>query len=65
MDLTSCRAIGMGEGPIPWLAVRQYAVDAELEEESREDLFYFIGKMDTAYLEHRAKTVKEKAAKSG
>lgn len=62
MDLTSCRAVGFGEGPIPWTATRIMA-DEELglAGEQREDLFYYIGRMDTVYLEHRAKKQESKA----
>lgn len=64
LDLNTCRHIGFGEGPIPWAVTRQMA-DEELglEDEQREDLFYYVAKMDTAYLEYRAKETEKKANK--
>lgn len=60
MDLTSCRGTGYGtEGPISWLAVNAYADAKEIVDEQREDLFYFVGKMDLVYLNHKAQKIKE------
>lgn len=60
MDLTSCRGTGYGtEGPISWLAVNEYADAKGFEDEQREDLFYFIGKLDLVYLEFKTQKLKE------
>lgn len=60
MDLTSCRGSGYGtEGPISWLAINQYADAKEFEEEQREDLFYFIQKLDAIYLGHKTQKLKD------
>jgi hypothetical protein len=59
MDLTTCRAIGMAEGPIPWTAVRDYCDELLLEGDQREDMFHHIREMDTVYLKHRAKKSKK------
>jgi hypothetical protein len=61
MDLTTCRSMGFGEGPVPWSAVRDYCNELELEGDQREDMFAHIRLMDTAYLSYRA--AKTKAAK--
>lgn len=51
-DLTTCRQLGFGAaGAIPWSAIKDYAVAFDFDEEQAEDLFYFIRKMDNAYLE--------------
>lgn len=54
-DLSTHRC-GMGDGPIMWLAVEQYADRLELDEVQREDLHYHIHAMDEAFFEHREKT---------
>jgi len=49
-DLSTCRAIGMDVGPIPWTAIVQY-----VEQEQIEDGLAFkwvIRAMDGAYLGH-------------
>jgi hypothetical protein len=54
-DLTTCRAVGFCEGPIQWTAIEAWAVAAELDKEQREDLHYFISRLDEKYLAHRDK----------
>lgn len=51
LDLTSCRAIGMGLGPIPWTAINQYARAYDYSDEQEDDLQFYITRMDHAYLE--------------
>jgi hypothetical protein len=63
-DLDSCRAIGMGEGPISWLAVDAYAAARGLGSEQRSDLHAFIPAMDRAYLKHCA-AERDKGRKHG
>lgn len=58
MDLTTCRSIGQVEGPISWLAIREWAADHALEGEQRDDLFYHIYTLDATYLEHVSKKMK-------
>lgn len=71
MELTSCRALGHGAiGPIPWLALQRYSEVFELHGEQREDLFYFVQRMDKAYLDwqteeaEKARKAAEQAAKA-
>lgn len=54
-DLSTCRTSGFGAGPIPWLAVREYALTFEFDEEQMNDLFYLVRRMDNVYLEHHKK----------
>jgi hypothetical protein len=63
MDLTTCRSMGFGEGPIPWTAVRDYCDDMELVGDQRDDMFAHIRMMDTVYLNHRASKAKKEAPK--
>jgi len=57
-DLDTCRPVGFGYGPIPWSAVRDYALTFEFDEEQQEALFYLIRKLDNAYLQHQHKVKK-------
>lgn len=59
MDLTTCRSMGFGEGPISWLSVSEYCQAHEITGDQRDELFYHIREMDTTYLEHRAKQMKK------
>lgn len=52
--LTTCRSIGMGAGPIPWLAMDAYGKRYGLDLEEQEDFEFLIGAMDDAYLKHAA-----------
>lgn len=54
-DLSSCRAIGMAEGPIPWTAINDYCDYLELYEEERYDMFYHVRSLDLAYLKYMDK----------
>jgi hypothetical protein len=59
LDLTTCRTAGYGtEGPIPWLAIRQWADARDLSEEQTEDLEYHIPQMDECYLKFKTKKLK-------
>jgi hypothetical protein len=61
MDMSSCRQMGyMAIGPIDWLTINAYCIAYQLQGEQREDMFYFIGQMDVAYL-NRTKIVSKPA----
>jgi hypothetical protein len=64
MALSSCRYLGMGEGPIPWTAIDRYCTVNEIEGSLREELFHHVRSLDGVYLKHTAKTLK-KETKSG
>lgn len=51
-ELTSCRAFGMGVGPIPWQAINDYCLTYEITDEQREDMFFYIGVLDATYRTH-------------
>lgn len=48
-DLDSERSHGMGITMIPWSAIHFYGNANEFSEEQKEDLVYFIRKMDVAH----------------
>lgn len=58
MDLTTCRELGMGEGPIRWIDIVKYCEVHAIEGEQAEDFIYFISVMDAAYLKYRAEKTK-------
>jgi hypothetical protein len=64
-ELSTCRAIGMMEGPIPWLAIRDYAFDFNLEGLSKVRFYAIIRGMDNAYLRLRSKEIEKKNPKNG
>lgn len=65
MELTSCRGLGYGAiGPIPWIALQTYCDVHDLRGEQREDLFYFVQRMDKSYMDWQTKKSKEAAEKA-
>lgn len=59
-DLNGCRTFGMGMGPIPWTAIKDFAQAFEFDEEQFDDLYYYVRRMDDAYLKHHAPKKKGK-----
>jgi hypothetical protein len=55
LDLTSCRASGFGEGPIPWTAVNDYCLRKEITGEQAADMFSHVQTLDSVYLNFRSK----------
>lgn len=51
LELTSCRQIGHGLGPIPSLAILEYCLVNGIEGEQREDFIWFIQRLDQKYLD--------------
>lgn len=49
-DLSTCRQMGMGLGPIPWLSIHEYGKLTCNTEESYEDFQFHIRQLDSAYL---------------
>lgn len=43
----------MGDGPIPWNAIEEYGRLNDFSEEQREDLHYYVAKMDEAFMEKK------------
>ena len=56
MALDSCRNVGMGVGPIPWTAAREYGLEHEFPRDDRALLWAVIHKADTAFRAEVAKT---------
>ena len=54
-ELSTCRATGLALGPIPWSAIKDYAVTFGLDEAQEEDLFYLVRAVDNAFLSYHAK----------
>ncbi|MFN2199972.1 MAG: hypothetical protein ACK2UO_02140 [Caldilineaceae bacterium] len=59
--LSTCRAIGMSVGPIPWSAVQLYADAHRLSEEEAWLLHRVVRHMDEVYLDHVHSKAKAKA----
>lgn len=49
LDLCNSRS-GMGDGPIPWTVVAEYSKANDFDPVQREDLHFYISKMDTVYM---------------
>lgn len=59
-DLVGVRS-GFGDGPILWTAIADYARAGGFDEEQTDDLFYYITRLDAAYMDH----VRKKTPKAG
>lgn len=51
-DLSTSRQTGFGVGSIPWQAINDYCLTYEVDGEQREDMFFFIARLDATYQEH-------------
>jgi hypothetical protein len=51
-DLSSCRSVGMGLGPIPWTAMNDYCRSYGIRGEQREDFFHHVSALDDKYREY-------------
>jgi len=49
-DLSTCRQMGMGLGPIPWLSIQEYVTILGGDEDFQEDFCHYIRRMDGEYL---------------
>src|SRR5690606_27200047 len=58
-DLSTCRQIGMGLGPIPWTSVQEYCRINGGGEDFNRDIHYHVRQLDIAYLEWANKNSKE------
>jgi hypothetical protein len=59
-DLDSERTHYDGPTPIPWTAIKSYAVAHNFDSEETEDLFYFIKAMDNFNLNRISEKLKAK-----
>lgn len=62
-ELTADRSIGMGEGPIPWTAMNQWAIRHGFRGDEFDRLIDIIREVDTAYMELRNKAHKKAMGK--
>lgn len=60
MELSTCRAIGMMSGPIPWTAVNTYAVREGFTGDDYEQFVLLVRMMDVVYLEYQVNEAKKK-----
>lgn len=60
LDLNTCRPSGWNLGPIPWSAIADYANAMDVIGEQRDDLFFFVRSLDSAYLEYHEVKAKHK-----
>lgn len=59
-ELDSCRHHGMGPASIPWTDIAGYAAIHDFDDEQRDDLIYFIRRLDNAHLTRIADDMKRK-----
>lgn len=59
-DLSTCRQMGMGLGPIPWISIQEYCIMLQCSEDFTKDLHYHIRRIDQAYLNWASESNKEK-----
>jgi hypothetical protein len=59
-DLSTCRQMGMGLGPIPWTSIENYANILGGDESFREDFHKYIRRMDGEYLSWASESSKVK-----
>lgn len=64
LDLQSHRQLGLEEGPIPHLAVMDYADRYDFEEDQRDDLLFFVKKLDAKYFEWRREDKRRRSKSS-
>lgn len=62
-ELSSCRNFGWVIGPIPWTAIRSYAVDAGLDSGMRSVFAEVIRELDEAYLSWQRNQEKRRTEK--
>jgi len=60
LDLDGDRPPGWTTSPIPWAVVKDYAKAYNITGEQRDDLVFFVRRMDRAYLGHLEKKAKKK-----
>jgi len=60
LELTSCRQVGMGIGPITNLSMMDYCDRNGIVGEQREDFLWILPRLDHKYLEWSAARAKSK-----
>ncbi len=49
-ELSTCRTSGWSVGPIPWLAISEYARVFQFSDRQSDNLFKYVRELDQAYL---------------
>lgn len=65
VELSTCRNLGMGEGCIPWSAVREYALSEGLGEDDFDRLLILVRGMDIEYLDYQKRKQKAESKSHG
>ena len=58
-ELSSCRATGFGEGPIPWTSIAEYVAYRQIAGSQETALFHHVRALDNVYLKHANKDSKD------
>jgi hypothetical protein len=64
-DLSTCRAIGMSIGQIPWTAIDAYGRGRRMEPDVLDTFTFVIREMDAEYLKYVAEQSTEPPASKG
>lgn len=63
-QLSTCRPAGDFVGPIPWVAIREYAKHYQLEEDVAEVFIQSIIEMDAGFLDIERKAAEQRRAEA-
>ena len=59
-ELSTCRQLGMGEGPIPVTAIMEYGRFYDCNQEFTQDLIFYVSVLDAIYLKHQNRKTESK-----
>lgn len=62
-ELSTCRSVGFGTGPIPWTAINQYGTRHGFDGEGFEYLVRMVRALDDAFLAYSYKKAKAEQAR--
>ena len=62
LELSTCRDVGMGLGPIPWTAMNAYAERYGLEDDDFAEFTWLLKRLDATYLQQQDEKRKAEAA---
>lgn len=63
-ELSTCRPVGMGIGPVPWTAIDRYGRRYGFEGDGFVYLVRMVRALDDAFLAHSREKAKEEEAKN-
>ena len=64
-DLSTCRQVGMGQGPIPWDKIVQYGLFYGLDNENIDFLIKIIGYVDIEFFKRQEDNKPKEPSKIG